>query len=92
MGQSDVFIVLTQERAFMWLPFSICQQLGESAATSGPLLIWFPRQLGTGLLGVLREQGGSGGQLRQVFRLLMVRRTESKSFLHESEERAVSSS
>lgn len=40
---------------------------------------------------MLWEQGGSGGQLPHIFRPLMVRRLESKSFLHDSEESAISS-
>lgn len=44
-----------------------------------------------GLLDMLWEQGGSGGQLHHVFRPLMVRKTESKLFLHESEQSVISS-
>lgn len=44
-----------------------------------------------GTAGYAWELGGSRGQLHHVFRPLMVRRTESKSFLHESEESAISS-
>lgn len=43
-----------------------------------------------GLLHVPWEQGGSGGQLHHIFRPLMVRRTENKLFLHESEQSAIS--
>ena len=47
--------------------------------------------LGMGLLDMSWEQSGSGGQLHHVFRPLIVRRTESKLFLHKSEQSALSS-
>lgn len=43
-----------------------------------------------GTLDLSWEQGGSRGQWSHVFRTLMARKMESKLFLHESEESAVS--
>ena len=89
MGQSDIFIVLTQREHLRCLPSPLVRVQATSLSS---LWVWFLCQFGPGLGVRPWESGGSWGQLHHVFRPWMVRRTERKWFLHESKEESAISS
>lgn len=89
MGQSDIFIELTQRGHLRCLPSPLVRIQATSLSS---LWVWFLCQFGPGLGVRPWEWGGSWGQLHHVFRPWMVRRTERKWFLHESKEESAISS